>query len=60
MTVCLFVIQLEAFCDAVGFDKLSDASISAACQSLCQSSASQFSYENSCILARRVLLASVP
>jgi len=57
---CVFAVQLEAFCDTVGFDEMSDASISAACQSLCVSSASQFSYENSCILARRVLLPSVP
>jgi len=43
----------------VGFDDMSDASISTACQSLCASTTTKFSYENSCILARRVLLPLV-
>ena len=38
---------------------MTDASISAACQSLCGSTTSRFSYENSCVLARRVFLPSV-
>jgi len=53
-------VQLEALCDAVGFNEMSDSSISAACQSLCSSSASHFSFENCCIFAQRLLLPPVP
>lgn len=48
--------ELEALCDAVGFNEMSDSSISAACQSLCSSSASHFSFENCCIFAQHLLL----
>jgi len=56
----MLTVQLEAFCGAVGFHEMSDASISAACQNLCPSSTSQFSYENCGVLARHILLPPVP